>query len=95
MTVIKTKIIDGRGIDFGVLEVGNFYGYHNHMYNINFAKFYDGPGDFTRFDGRNLRYSTSAEGAIEDIVGGEGKVRVADTVWRARGPIARPAPGYG
>jgi membrane protein implicated in regulation of membrane protease activity len=23
---------------------------------------------------------------IEDLVGGEGKVRVADTVWRARGP---------
>lgn len=35
---------------------------------------------------RGAQYIGRQVRVIEDIVGGEGKVRVADTVWRARGP---------
>jgi len=43
-------------------------------------------GDQPKLNQRGAQYVGRQVCVIEDIVGGEGKVRVADTVWRARGP---------
>lgn len=42
--------------------------------------------DQPKLNQRGAQYIGRQVCVIEDVVGGEGKVRVADTVWRARGP---------
>lgn len=42
--------------------------------------------DQPKLNQRGAQYIGRQVCVIEDLVGGEGKVRVADTVWRARGP---------
>jgi membrane protein implicated in regulation of membrane protease activity len=42
--------------------------------------------DQPKLNQRGAQYIGRQVCVIEDIIGGEGKVRVADTVWRARGP---------
>jgi len=42
--------------------------------------------DLPQLNQRGAQYIGRKVCVIEDVIGGEGKVRVADTVWRARGP---------
>lgn len=45
-----------------------------------------GHTDQPALNRRGAQYVGRKVCVVEDLVGGEGKVRVADTVWRARGP---------
>ena len=45
-----------------------------------------GQSDEPKLNQRGAQYIGRQVCVIDGIVGGEGKVRIADTVWRARGP---------